>query len=200
MTLERLQRIRGVLAHRQPDLTVLMENVHKPHNLSAILRSCDAVGVLEAHAVTIDGELPTYSATSASADKWVKFHLHKNTEAAIRHLQSRGIVVAAAHLSDTAKDYQELDYTQPTCILLGAEKWGVSETAARLADHHIIIPMRGMVQSLNVSVAAAVILFEAARQRSRAGFYDAPRLNKTQLANTEREWWGEHKVKPEDAE
>jgi tRNA (guanosine-2'-O-)-methyltransferase len=188
MTPERQARVRAVLDKRQPDLTVLLEQVHKPHNLSAILRSCDAVGVLEAHIVALEGRPPTFNDTSAGSDKWIALHQHANIEAAFKHLKNQGMQIAAAHLSSTAIDYRELDYTKPTVVLLGAEKWGVSSQAADMVDQHIIIPMHGMVQSLNVSVAAAVILFEAQRQRLEKGFYNKSRLTPSVYAKLEYEW------------
>lgn len=175
VTKRRYQKISAMLNLRQPDLSVLAENVHKPHNLSAILRSCDAVGIPTVHAVHPTGGVPTYNETSASAEKWVRLEVHESLPAA------RGAVgevqLLAAHFSGGANDYRDVDYTKPTCILMGNEKHGVSDEAAALANAHIIIPMLGMVQSLNVSVAAAVILFEAQRQRRDAGFYHAPRLS-----------------------
>lgn len=201
MTPERLQKIRAVLDKRQPDLSVLMESVSKPHNFSAILRTCDAVGVLEAHAIPPRRGLPeaeedvglalkgrTFNQTSGSAAKWMHLNLHQSTEAAFAHLRGRGFKVYAAHLSDKAIDYRQADYTQPACVLLGAEKWGVSPKAAELADAHILIPMLGMVQSLNVSAAAAVILFEAQRQRLNAGFYNQPRLSPQHYQQLLFEW------------
>ncbi|MEY4529605.1 MAG: hypothetical protein RLZZ156_326 [Deinococcota bacterium] len=188
MTQERQTRVRAVLEKRQPDLTVLLEHVHKPHNLSAILRSCDAVGLLEANIVALEGRPPTFNETSAGSDKWVPLVTHENTATAFANLKERGFKVIAAHLSSTALDYRDWDYTQPTAILLGAEKWGVSSEAADLCDAHIIIPMHGMVQSLNVSVAAAVILFEAQRQRLEAGMYNAPGLTPEHLARLEYQW------------
>lgn len=189
VTPERLAKIRSVLDKRQPDLTVLMERVHKPHNFSAILRSCDAVGVLEAHAIPAKYGIPgpegaeglrlkgkTFNETSGSAAKWVGLRIHEDTASAFVHLKAQGFQVLAAHFSERALDYRQVDYTRPTCVLLGTEKWGVSPEAAELSDAHVIIPMMGMVQSLNVSVATAVILFEAQRQRLQAGFYDQPRL------------------------
>lgn len=178
VTKERYQRVSAMLARRQPDLSVLAENVHKPHNLSAILRSCDAVGIPTVHAVNPTGGVPTFNETSASADKWVGLRVHASlldAKAAIGDLQ-----LLAAHFSATAKDYRDVDYTKPTCVLMGNEKRGVSAEAAGLADAHIVIPMLGMVQSLNVSVATAVILFEAQRQRLEAGFYDVPRLGEAE--------------------
>jgi tRNA (guanosine-2'-O-)-methyltransferase len=188
MTLERRTRIRTVLEQRQPDLTVLLEQVHKPHNLSAILRSCDAVGVLEAHCVALQGRVPTFNDTSASADKWVPLRVHPDTVQAITTLKARGFQIVATHLSDQSVDYREVDYTVPTCVMLGAERWGLTGEAAQLADRNVIVPMMGMVSSLNVSVAAAVILFEAQRQRARAGMYAAPRLDPDLFARLEYEW------------
>ncbi len=172
----RYRRIRHVLDQRQPDLSVMMENVHKSHNLSAILRTCDAVGVLEAHAVSDKGAVQTFNTTAQGSQKWVQLTVHPSTEVAIAHLQSQGFRVYAAHLSDQAMDYRQVDFTQPSAVLLGTEKWGVSDRAAELCDQHIVIPMMGMVESLNVSVANSVILFEAQRQRMLAGMYDASRI------------------------
>lgn len=177
MTLRRLERILNVLAKRQPDLTILAEDVYKPHNLSAMLRSCDAVGIGTVHAVNPTGGVPTFSETSASADKWVNLVVHDSLLSALDALKAENMQVLAAHLSNEARDYRDVDYTQPTCILFGNEKGGVSEAAAARADAHIVIPMLGMVQSLNVSAATAVILFEAQRQRRASGLYDAPRLS-----------------------
>lgn len=188
MTPERFEKLKQVLSRRQLSLTVLLEEVNKPHNFSAILRSCDAVGVLEAHAVAPRGGLPTYNATSGSAEKWVRVRQHERPLSAIQDLQSRGFQVLATHLSARALDYRDLDYTRPSCVLLGAEKWGVSREAAEASDHNIVIPMLGMVQSLNVSVACATILFEAQRQRLRAGMYAGGSLPRDQFDALLFEW------------
>jgi len=176
MTERRFRRIDAVLRRRQPDLTILAEDVYKPHNLSAMLRSADAVGIGHVHAVTPTGGLPTYSATSASAEKWVTLEVHAGLDAALARVRGAGMQVLAAHLSASAVDYRDVDYVRPTCILFGNERSGVSAEAAAAADAHVIIPMLGMVPSLNVSVATAVILFEAQRQRRAAGAYDVPAL------------------------
>lgn len=177
-----------MLSLRQTDLTVLAENVYKPHNLSAILRSCDAVGIGTVHAVNPTGGVPTYNDTSASAHKWVDLVVHADINGAVDTMRESGKQVLAAHLSDRAVDFREVDYTVPTAVILGNEKDGVSQRAASLADRHIIIPMLGMVQSLNVSVAAAVILFEAQRQRRAAGMYDEPQMRKAELERLAFEW------------
>jgi tRNA (guanosine-2'-O-)-methyltransferase len=146
-----------------------------------MLRSCDAVGIGRIHAIHPTGGIPTFNETSGSAEKWVELVVHKSLEAAFHQLQSQEMQIYAAHLSKEAVDYRDVDYTKPTCILLGNEKAGVSEQAAAMADQHIIIPMLGMVESLNVSVATAVILFEAQRQRRAAGLYEHPQFSKAEL-------------------
>ena len=184
----RYHRIKQVLRQRQPDLTVLTEDVHKPHNLSAIIRTCDAVGILDVHSINITDELPTFSQVSQGSDKWVFLRTHPDIKTATHHLKQKNFKLYAAHFSEQSVDYRQIDYTQPTAILLGAEKWGVSEAAAQLVDGHIIIPMLGMVQSLNVSVAAAVILFEAQRQRLAKKMYDKTRLDEATYRRILFEW------------
>jgi tRNA (guanosine-2'-O-)-methyltransferase len=188
MTPERFHRLRAVLDRRQPDLTVLMDNVHKVHNFSAIVRSCDAVGAFEAHAVWPHRELIARHGTASGANKWVRIHTHECMADAVAELKGRGMRIYAAHLSAQAVDFRSVDYTRPTAILLGAELEGVSREAQELADGHIIIPMLGMVESLNVSVAAATVLYEAQRQRMAAGMYDRPRLDGELYRHTLFEW------------
>lgn len=165
----RYERLKAVLDQRMGDLTLLLEHVEKPHNLSAILRSCDAVGVLEAHAVCLAGRLPTFNSTAQGSQKWVPLQLHESGVAGMQALKARGFRVYGTLLSATAVDYRSCDFTGPTAFVLGAEKWGLSPEAAALVDQAVIIPMRGMVQSLNVSVATAMLLAEALRQRQAAG-------------------------------
>ena len=165
----RFERIKAVLDRRMGNLTVLLEHVEKPHNLSAILRSCDAVGVLEAHAVFLAGRLPTFNSTAQGSQKWVPLQLHGSSTEALQALKARGFKVFGTMLSEAAVDYRSCDFTGPTALVLGAEKWGLSPEAAALVDQAVTIPMRGMVQSLNVSVATATLLFEALRQRQAAG-------------------------------
>ena len=165
----RFERLRSVLNQRMADLTVLVEHVEKPHNLSAILRSCDAVGVLEAHAVSFSGRPRTFNSTAQGSQRWVPLHDHADIGSAISHLKQRGFRLFGTNLSVDARDYRECDFTGPCAFVLGAEKWGLTEEATALMDQAVYIPMRGMVQSLNVSVATATLLFEALRQRQVAG-------------------------------
>lgn len=170
----RFQRLRSVLEQRMGDLTVLLEAVDKPHNLSAILRTCDAVGVLEAHVVSLPGRQPTFNTTARGSQKWVPLHPHASITAGLRHLKDRGFRLYGTQLGERACDYRSCDFTGPTCFVMGAERWGLSEEACGLVDQPLFIPMRGMVQSLNVSVAAAILLFEALRQRQQANLLPAP--------------------------
>lgn len=185
----RFHRLKTTLDRRQPDLTVLMDQVNKGHNFSAILRNCDAVGVMRAHVVPLDrGRFDIFHHTSGGTAKWVDVTVHQTVEEAIGRLKGDGYQVVAAHLSPRAADYRSIDYTRPTAILMGAELHGVSEGALSRVDHEVTIPMRGMVQSLNVSVATALLLFEAMRQRDEAGMYEASRLDPEVYIRTLFRW------------
>ncbi|MBV34908.1 MAG: tRNA (guanosine(18)-2'-O)-methyltransferase TrmH [Rickettsiales bacterium] len=167
----RYDKIIELLSNRQPDLTVFMDEVHKPHNLAAIVRTADAVGIGHAHAVFPEGVRFSGHHTSSGSKRWVTTHKYPDLKTGIAEVKSQGMQVLAAHFSDKAVDFRSIDYTKPTCVLLGSELVGVSEEAAELADEHVIIPMVGMVQSLNVSVAGALIMYEAQRQRAEANMY-----------------------------
>lgn len=184
----RLQRLQSVLDTRQPDLRIFLEKVHKPHNLSAILRTCDAVGVHTVHAVAMDEQVARRNRSSSGTDRWVNVVTHPAVESGIDALRSEGIRIYAAHLSEKAVDYRDIDYTLPTAVLMGAELEGVTPAAANSVDDHITIPMYGLGSSLNVSVAAGVILYEAQRQRRRAGYYEARRLSQSEYEASLFEW------------
>ncbi len=177
MTPERFARLKAVLDRRQPDLTVLLDNVHKPHNLAAILRSADAAGVLQAHVAAPQGLALQRPKSAAGSLRWVELVRHASVEQAAARLHERGFQLVAAHPDTGARDFRELDYTRPTAFVLGAELDGLSPAALAAADHTVVVPMHGMVESLNVSVCAALLLYEAMRQREAAGMYDTPRLD-----------------------
>ena len=177
MTPERLKRINAMLDMRQPDLTVCMEGVHKNHNLAAVVRTADAIGVSDVHAIWKNEKMRVSGGSAAGSQNWIDVHNYDNTEDAIAQLKAQNMQVLVTNLSETAVDFREIDYTKPTAIILGQEKFGASETALKMADQDIIIPMVGMVQSLNVSVACSVVLYEAQRQRQLAGLYDTPRIS-----------------------
>ncbi len=188
MTPERVARLDAVLARRQPDLTVFAENLHKPKNFSAMVRNCDAVGINEMHVLPGEYELRKHWKTSQGAEKWMRIRTHAGSEDACTYLQSNGFQLVAAHLSDTAVDYRDIDYTQAIALVLGTELFGVSDTTLSFVDQQISIPMMGVTQSLNVSVACAVVLYEAQRQRQAAGMYDHCRLDDDTLTRQRFEW------------
>ena len=177
MTPERLERMTDMLDKRQPDLTVCMEGVHKTHNLAAVVRTCDAIGVSDVHAVWKNEQMRLSGGSAAGSQNWIDVHNYSQTKDAIAELKKQGMQVLVTNLSETAVDFREIDYTKPTAIILGQEKFGASEQALALADQDIVIPMVGMVQSLNVSVACSVVLYEAQRQRQLAGLYDKPTIS-----------------------
>lgn len=175
MSAERYARIRALLAQRQPDLTVCLEEVHKPHNVSAVIRTCDSVGVHQIHAVW-DKNAPMRKGTAMGSQIWVDTLTHHSIGDAVAHLKQQNMQVLVTNLDERAVDFRQIDYTKPTAILLGQEKTGATSEAIALADQSIVVPMCGMAQSLNVSVAAAVIMYEAQRQRENAGMYAKPQL------------------------
>ena len=162
----RFKKLKSILNSRMDNLTVVLEEVHKPHNLSAILRSCDAVGVLEAHTIYKNtNNIPTFNSTAQGSQKWVELNKHKDIESAVEFLKCKGFKLYGTNIDKDSYDYRDCDFSRPTAFFLGAEKWGLTKKAISLMDESIYIPMNGMVQSLNVSVAAAILLFEALRQR-----------------------------------
>ena len=177
MTPERLERINMMLDKRQPDLTVCMEGVHKSHNLAAVVRTADAIGVSDVHAIWKSDEMEVRGGSAAGSQNWIDVHNYSKTKDAIDALKKQGMQVLVTNLSESAVDFREIDYTKPTAIILGQEKFGASDIALEMADQDIMIPMVGMVQSLNVSVACSVVLYEAQRQRQLAGMYDKPSID-----------------------
>ncbi len=187
MTPERRDKFIATLNRRQPDLSLITDQVHKGRNIAALIRTADAVGIGEIHSVE-PKEGYRFRGTTQGSDRWVKNVLHADCESAICSVKAQGMKVYAAHFSDRAVDYRSLDYTKPCAFLMGSEKEGVSDEAAALADEHILIPMMGMVASLNVSTAAGIILIEAQNQRMQAGLYDAPRMPAAEFNDTLFAW------------
>ena len=185
---ERNQRIVQTLNRRQPDLTVVMENVHKPHNLSAIARTCDGIGIGHIHAVVKKGSFRLGGKAASGTQKWVKAKYWRDTRQTVSDLQQKGFTVYAADLNTDAIDYREIDYTKPTAVLVGSELVGVSAEAVAAADHAMTVPLYGMVESLNVSVATAIVLYEAARQREAAGMYDSCSISQDEFDQLRFQW------------
>jgi len=176
MTPERKQRIHSVLRNRQPDLTVLTDKVVKDRNLAAIVRTCDAVGIQTMHCIDQQDDYRTYNGTSASAQKYVDVVHHSEAGVALGEFRNQGYQIIAADFNESAVDYRKVDFTRPTVLVMGAEIEGVSDNVLSEVDQSIIVPMMGMVESFNVSVACAVILSEAQRQRQEAQMYGENRI------------------------
>ena len=173
MTERRRARIEQVLRHRQKDLTLVLANIHDPHNVSAIYRSCDAFGVASVHLYYTTCAFPALSKkTSASARKWVDTVRHDDRESLFAALRARPCQVLATSCTPSARPVGDYDFTKPTAIIMGNEHAGVPEELIPHVDGEVYIPMFGMIQSFNVSVAAALKLAEASRQRREAGMYE----------------------------
>ena len=158
--------MREVLARRHDDLVIVLEDIHDAHNASAILRSCDAFGVGRIALVYTNQVFPKISSgVAAKVEKWLRIERYESPQECVAALHADGLRVFATHLAEHAQDYRQLDFSEPTAIVLGNEHQGCSEEMTALADGNLIVPMVGFVRSLNVSVAAAVLISEIARQR-----------------------------------
>ena len=186
----RFERIKNVLNCRMKNLTVLVEAVNKPHNLSAILRTCDAAGVFEANFICERDEVKTFNSTAQGSQKWVNLNNHESIISAVSDLKKKGFKLYGTTLSERSSDFKNFDYSKNTCFVLGAEKWGLSDELISKVDESIFIPMTGMVQSLNVSVAASILLFEAIRQRQIKSLLpvNGEGLDPTEYQKTLFEW------------
>ena len=188
-TEKRLEKITRVIKSRQQSLTVVMENIHDPHNVSAIFRTCDAVGIPKVNLVYNFESFPRIGKkSSASAFKWVDKEKYKSIEECYADLRKDGFKIFASSLTDNSKNLYDLDLTQKVAIVVGNEHRGVSYTSAKLADEVFLIQQFGMVQSLNVSVATAVILYEAMRQRINKGMYKESKLDAKTLDKLIDNW------------
>ncbi|HMP92807.1 MAG TPA: RNA methyltransferase [Phnomibacter sp.] len=190
MTPQRFERLTQVLNHRQPDLTVILENVFDPHNISAVMRSCDAVGIQEIFVLntTIPRHKKWGAKSSSSAAKWLTVHQHDNLEACLTQVRQHYGCILTTHLAQNAIDLYEVDFTQPVALVFGNEHSGCSEEIINQADGNFIIPQMGIIQSLNISVACAVTIYEALRQKRKAGHYNQPRLPQEQRQLLEQQW------------
>jgi len=182
-TKARIKKVERLLSFRQPDLRVVLEEVTNTHNASAVVRTCDAAGILHIDVISAEAKsFPVNETISTRADKWLNFSHYASTEECLRELKTKGFKIAATHLKKDAVSYTSLDYTQPIAIVLGNESQGISEEACELADYIIKIPMFGMAQSLNLSVSAGIILYEAVKQRLEKGYYGKVRLSPEEFA------------------
>jgi tRNA (guanosine-2'-O-)-methyltransferase len=178
MTPERYNRLISVLNRRQPDLTVVLENVFDPHNVSAVMRTCDAVGIQELY--ILNNRIAPHKKwgykSSSTAAQWLTIHSFTDIEACFAAVREKYSRVFTSHLSEGSSDVYSLDLTGSIALVFGNETYGVSDEIRQFGDGDFIIPQTGIIRSLNISVACAVTLYEAFRQKNRMGHYDAPRL------------------------
>ncbi len=188
-TEKRLTKITNTALARQKSLKLILENIHDPHNVSAIFRTCDAVGVAKVDLVYNSEKFPRIGkASSSSANKWIEIEKHTSAEECCSKLRERGFKIYASMLDEKAIDFYSLDLTTPIAIVMGNEHRGVTKEFQDLVDGTFYIPMKGMIQSLNVSVATAVILYEAMRQRSLKGMYEQSEYSKEELDKIIDRW------------
>ncbi|MBM3294355.1 MAG: hypothetical protein FJY82_07490 [Candidatus Aminicenantes bacterium] len=188
-TPERMDRVNRVLGLRQPDLRIVLESVANAHNASAVLRTCDAAGLLQVDLIgSAEDPLAVNAAISTRADKWLNIRYHPTLGEAVSRLRAGGFLIAATHLGPDSVPYTHVDFTKPTAVVFGGEKDGISAEGLALADVKIKIPMFGMAQSLNLSVSAGIILYEAVRQRLLAGYFERPRLSPEELEEYLDRW------------
>ena len=193
---QRLEKILRVLLRRQKDLILFSENVKNEHNFSAIIRTCDAVGVLNIYYTYEGNKTKLYNERiTMGSHKWVFLHRVENAVETLKRLKGEGFQIVATRLVGNSVDFRKVDYTKPTVIVVGNELEGVSEEVGKVADGNVVIPMYGMAQSLNVSVATAVLLYEAERQRSQKGFYDKSQLTLEEIKEILRKWAYEDVIK-----
>ena len=188
MTPERFAKAVQVLNYRQPDLTVVTDQVHKGQNLSAIIRTCDAVGIMALHSVYDAATFKAHTGTTMGTHKWVETKIFRDINTPLKRLKNDNYQIVAADTSGSTKDYRDIDYSVPTALLLGAEKYGISDAAYPYIDQCITVAMMGMVESFNVSVACAIILAEARRQREVVGLYAKRQISDELFNRTILEW------------
>jgi tRNA (guanosine-2'-O-)-methyltransferase len=190
MTPEREERLTGVLNKRQKGLTVILENVFDPHNVSAVLRTCDAVGIQEVF--VLNTKIPRHKKwgfkSSSSATKWLTIHQFTNADECFKNVRNNYSTILATHLSTDAVNMHHINFTQSIALIFGNEHSGVTEETLAKADGNFIIPQVGIIKSLNISVACAVTVYEAMRQRSAAGMYNQPSLPQAQIQHLRKEW------------
>ena len=190
MTPERKERLISVLNKRQGDIAIVLENVFDPHNISAVMRTCDAVGVQEVY--VLNTKIPPHkkwgAKSSSSAAKWLTIHQYDNAAECFSSLRKKYSTILTTHLSSDAINLHNINFTESIALVFGNEHSGVSDEIRVLADGNFIIPQVGIIQSLNISVACAVTLYEAYRQKNNAGQYNQPSLDDVRYNDLLKEW------------
>lgn len=190
MTPERTERLNTVLNKRQPAITVVLENVSDPHNISAVMRTCDAIGIQDIYVLntTIERHKKWGAKSSSSAAKWLSIHQFTDTKECFDALRKNYRKIYTTHLSTDAVDLYDINLTESVALVFGNEHSGVSDELIGLCDGNFIIPQVGIIKSLNISVACAVTLYEAYRQKKIAGHYDQQQLTGDRLEQLQKSW------------
>ena len=190
MTPQRHNRLTMVLSQRQPDLTIVLENVFDPHNVSAVMRTCDAVGIQDVY--ILNNRIPPHKKwgyrSSSTAAEWLTIHQFTDAKECFHEIRKRYQKIYTTHLGDDAVDVFKLDLTESVALVFGNETFGVSEDIRSYSDGDFIIPQVGIIKSLNISVACAVTLYEAFRQKCVKGHYLQPRISKAELQRLQKSW------------
>ena len=190
MTPQRFNRLTSVLNHRQPDLTVVLENVFDPHNVSAVMRTCDAVGIQDVY--ILNDRIPPHKKwgykSSSTATEWLSVHQFTNAEECFNEIKKNYGKIYTSHLGEEVEDLYSIDLTQSIALVFGNETFGVSENIRKFSDGDFIIPQTGIIKSLNISVACAVTLYEAYRQKKQKGHYEKSRLTATRFQELKEQW------------
>lgn len=190
MTPERSEKLSRVLHRRQSNITVVMENVQDPHNISAVMRTCDAVGIQDIY--ILNTKIPRHkkfgAKSSSSASKWLTIHHFENEVECFNELRKNYATILTTHLSSDAVGLYEIDFTKSVALVFGNEHSGVSDEVRALADGNFIIPQMGIIQSLNISVACAVSIYEAFRQKNNAGHYNQSSMPEAKMNTLLQEW------------
>jgi len=194
VTEARYQRILHFLTTRQDTLRLFLDDVKNTHNISAVIRSCDATGIFYLYYYLSEHALSVNRGISLGSERWIQKKRVRNRTAFLEEMKQKGFQCLVTFPGDSAVDYRSVDYTRPSLIVFGNEREGISQTVAQQADQLIKIPMVGMVKSLNISVACAVILYEAFRQREGRGMYRSPSLPRNVFDTFLRRWTVEDRL------
>jgi tRNA (guanosine-2'-O-)-methyltransferase len=190
MTPERRDKLLRVLNKRQGNLTIVLENVFDPHNVSAVMRTCDSVGIQDIY--ILNNKIPPHKKwgfrSSSSAYKWLTVHQFTDAAECIQELRKKYNKIFTTYLAADSVSLYDLDFTGSIALVFGNEHVGVSDEIRAMADGNFIIPQVGIIRSLNISVACAVSIYEAYRQKTLAGHYNQPSLEAETIDHLYQEW------------
>lgn len=189
-TEKRIQRMMEVLSKRQNDIVVVLENVHDPHNVSAVLRTCDAIGILDIYLVYHSGQkFPQLNnKSSGRVRKWMIVHKFTTIQECFKELKDQGFTIVSTNVDTDSKSLYEIDFSQKIALVFGNEHEGITTEVKKTSDSVIFIPQVGFAESLNISVACSICLYEAFRQKNILGHYSSPKLDQIEQNNILKIW------------